>query len=501
MKRRVNMVLLFSIVFLCTSCAGLQRENPSSNAETANYQISFDEALAEINARHKSIIKPTFDVGEFETRYVRDKAPREFKLEKTPISEKAGYLSAAQMKRDAYILVHNLRNGYSLYDYYGGDEKFDAVLADIEAAVTEAGEMDTVSFNYLLSTSFSFIEDQHFAIGGWNFAPRLVTAFYRETAFGKTDGKYVNLKTGKSVKSVEGFPELDALFRLSLSNDYQLVYYPVIQISVPYLELADKYHKGIQKEAAENLQLTYSDDSTQELPGFIDYWGITAFSPAEADIHETDGIPVLRTTQFSQVSQRDMMRFLNENTHQTSLVVDLRRNPGGDMVTGAQWFERYTGCEVGRNIYSVFFGSLEKVISDLSIFGKHMKDYLQGVGNKYAVIGGEEDVFIENPDRLLVVLMSKFTSSAAEVFIDYGHNVENVLFVGDASHGCMINNQAYSSIKLPCSYLPFSMGTSVCVPPDEDYFREGRGFLPDIWVPAEEAEELICGFLQQMQSK
>ena len=49
------------------------------------------------------------------------------------------------------------------------------------------------------------------------------------------------------------------------------------------------------------------------------------------------------------------------------------------------------------------------------------------------------------------------------------------------------------------SHIPIAMGTMVSIFPDEEYFQEGRGFLPDIWVPATDAEELICGYLQKLQ--
>lgn len=491
--------MILSFLFFCSACSVLETDSSGSPAKVVDYQLSFEEVLSEINESHKAVEKSAFDMEAFEAKYVREKEPREFKLEKPQGPEQAGYLSVGQMKRDAYVLINNLRTGYSLYDYYGGDERFDAALAEIEAAVSKTGEMTTQDFNKLLCETLSFIDDRHFSIGGWNFSPRIVTAFYRGVDFGKIDGNYVNLETGKEVKSVEGFPDLDLLFHLSLSDDHKLVYYPIIQIPIPFLELSEKYYKGTTKEPADMIKVTYSDDSTQTLFGFQDYRSLFLNAHKEADIHETEGMPVLRTTAFDTATQRDlMMRFLDEYGSSSSMIVDLRENGGGYTWVAAQWFEGYTGGTVSRNADAVFFESYEEAILNLNSLNSPMKDYYRAINEQYSATGGETDVFIDNPHRLLIVLSSKLTASTAEVFIDYGHNVENVLFVGDASGGCMINNRAYSSIKLPYSYLSISMGTAASVFPDEEYFREGRGFLPDIWVPAEEAEDLICGYLKKM---
>ena len=150
----------------------------------------------------------------------------------------------------------------------------------------------------------------------------------------------------------------------------------------------------------------------------------------------------------------------------------------------------------------VYMGAVKSLYENLSSYEKRvMENRLQVINEKYVNMNAVADVFIDNPNRLLIVLMSKWTISSAESFIDHGHSIENVLFVGDASCGVLENNMCYSSVGLPYSHLQVSMGNAVRVFADEEYFREGRGFLPDIWVPGTEAETLICGFLQKMQEK
>lgn len=501
-RKLIALFILFSI--LCSAGFVTHAEQLTSSEGPVDYQLSFEEALSEINARHKAVTKPAFDWEEFKATYARDREPRDFILEIPEGPKTAGYLSVEQMQRDAYALIYNLRKYYSLYEYYGGDEKFDAVLTEIQEAITRAGEMEPKEFGKFLLPYLSFINDKHFTVDRRNPSPYLITAFYREVAFGKIGGKYVNLETGKEVKRVEGFPKLDSLFRLSLSDDYQLVYYPVAQISVPFLELTQKLVDGILTESADTLNVVYTDDSTQGLIGFMDYRVFV--DSVEADMHETQGVPVVRTTTFDKGKQSKlMMDFLNANRLSPSMVVDLRMNGGGYAWDVLAWFDSYTGRVTSANSYTVFFLTLkslyEKTIyGSLSSSEKNMLEKrLQAIDGSHVLLS-EADEFVDNPDRLLIVLTSKCTASASEWFIDYGHNVENVLFVGDASTGCSENSATYTSVSLPYSHIPMSLGTTVRVFPDEDYFQEGRGFLPDIWVPGTEAEELICGFLQKLQS-
>ena len=513
MKKNVSIVLtiivlLFSLSILCSACSGTQAKQPSSNEEAVEYHLSFDEVLAEINANHKAITKPVFDQEAFKAKYAPDREPRDFILEIPEGPKTAGYLSVEQMKRDAYVLMYNLRKNYSLYDYYGGDEKFDAVLAEIKEAVSSAGEMDTQAFCALLLEHLSFINDRHFYIGDrWPAPYRTYTAFYREIAFGKIDGKYVNLETGKEVQRVDGFPKLDALFHLSLSDNYQLVYYPVVQISIPFQEREEKRSEGIVTEPADTLHIVYSDDSTQAVDGFVDYRPPFS-SLVEAGVHETQGIPVLLHTKFDKTKQTKlMMDFLDAYRFSPSMVVDLRMHGGGRGWDVLAWFDSYTGHVTSGNKCTVYFAALKTLLYQKDKYGglssseiNMMEKRLQAIDSSHVIMDAVPDEFIDNPDRLLIVLTSKGTASAAEWFVDYGHNVENVLFVGDATAGIFENCITYS-VPLTYSHIPIAMGTMVSIFPDEEYFQEGRGFLPDIWVPATDAEKLICGYLKKLQEK
>ena len=109
-----------------------------------------------------------------------------------------------------------------------------------------------------------------------------------------------------------------------------------------------------------------------------------------------------------------------------------------------------------------------------------------------------EDGWVENDGRVLIVLTGKRVASAAETFVDMAHNVENVLFIGENTSGAQVTSAAYH-IQLPHSRCVVTMGHGLfVVPQDWDYYEELRGFEPDLWVPAGEAEELAAKLMERL---
>ena len=147
-------------------------------------------------------------------------------------------------------------------------------------------------------------------------------------------------------------------------------------------------------------------------------------------------------------------------------IVDLRANLGGSDSVANTWLRQYTYTDTERPMYR--------------------NQYLMNV---FSGGSGAEDGWIEN-DRVLIVLTSKNIASAAETFVDMAHNVENVLFIGENTWGAQVTSAAYH-VQLPNSGCVVTMGHGLfVVPQDWDYYEELRGYQPDLWVPAGEAEEL-----------
>ena len=109
----------------------------------------------------------------------------------------------------------------------------------------------------------------------------------------------------------------------------------------------------------------------------------------------------------------------------------------------------------------------------------------------------EEDKWIENPN-ILIILSGKYSASASEMLIDCAYNLENVLIIGENTMGALIGGQG--STCLPSSAVKVGVGNGLMsLQTEGDYFEELRGFYPDIWVPAGEAEELAVKLIENLK--
>jgi hypothetical protein len=97
------------------------------------------------------------------------------------------------------------------------------------------------------------------------------------------------------------------------------------------------------------------------------------------------------------------------------------------------------------------------------------------------------DKTIKN-ENMLIVLINRNTGSGAEYMIDYLHHLENVLFIGMPSAG-MANGSTLGEMALQNSNISFSFG-NIWRQANPVYFKEGRGYLPDLWMENVEAKQL-----------
>ena len=150
-------------------------------------------------------------------------------------------------------------------------------------------------------------------------------------------------------------------------------------------------------------------------------------------------------------------------------IVDLRSNLGGNSRVTDRWLWRYLGQlpPVNQCIMNVFTG-----------------------------ISNVADAWIEN-DRVLIVLTGKRTASCAEIFLERTANLENVLVIGENTSGAMMSNAC--RMQLPRSGCQVTMTVdSVYLPSPDSSYEELRGYEPDFWVPAAEAEELAVKLMEHL---
>ena len=188
-------------------------------------------------------------------------------------------------------------------------------------------------------------------------------------------------------------------------------------------------------------------------------------------VWENGEIPVFQFNAFDEKYKNSILTGARTLREAPVSILDLRSNSGGDSSIGNEWINRYTNSQVlGHGIRI-------------------------NTKNQMIASDSEED-WIEN-DKLLIILVGKYSASASEWLLDYAYNVENILIVGENTSGCVIGGS--SNMFLPNSACQIDIGGELLnlFPEEEGYMEELRGIYPDIWVPAGEAEKLIVKYLEK----
>ena len=365
-------------------------------------QPTWEELLAEVNAEHQSIRRGEIDP----TPYLR-----------TSITEE---------------------EGLKVWDYVraqGEDFDPDRQLTRAEA---EEDSWTAAEVQDLLLEGLRFFQDGHFNINGGKPNPPKVPFFFREAAFYKTEeGGYIR-EDGKRVASVDGCDDLDGLFKRSISQEGELVCYPVL---LKEWTMADQ-----PQPCDEQLTVRYADGSTQTLTAEpFQRYSEEVDADNVTEYYKNGEIPVFALNMCDDAAGDAADAAAIMVARSPVGMVDLRTNPGGSDLICNLWLRRYTYTE-RNNMYRN-----------------------QYVMNVFSGPFSGADGWVENDGRVLIVLTGKRAASAAETFVDMAHNVENVLFIGENTSGAQVTSAAYH-IQLPHSKCVVTMGHGLfVVPQDWDY--------------------------------
>ena len=82
--------------------------------------------------------------------------------------------------------------------------------------------------------------------------------------------------------------------------------------------------------------------------------------------------------------------------------------------------------------------------------------------------------------RLIILLVDRYSMSAAEMFAQQILNIENTLIIGQNTNGNLVASTG-RTLYLPNSGIPFAAGPDLFFSTDS-MWPEGVGITPDIWV-------------------
>ena len=381
-------------------------------------------------------------------------------------------LSQEQMEEDVGHLFEAIYACYGNYDRMGGKVAFDKAEQSILEECAQKAPLRAEDFQKLLLSNLGFVKDSHFTINGVDTNPSQIAFFFRETTFCKTENGYA-AKDGQAVASVEGYDDLDALFRRSISPEGEIVYYPVL---LKDCLSTDAYDAA--QICTDALTVHYTDGSTQVLqcePYTLSDFLKTAEPDAIPEVSEEGDLPICRIYSFMRTNEPEWQEQAQKGAELLKNskvgILDMSFNSGGYGDATMDWLKEYAGTAVPTNAL-----------------------HFDGFSNSQQT--DSRDLWIEN-ENVLIILTSKRTASSGEWLVDAANNLENVLIIGENTSGSMVGDAI--SIPLENSNLKIGMGMSQSfIPSENDYFEEYRGLYPDLWVPAGEAEELAVKLIQRL---
>lgn len=497
------------VLFLSTLIMGCSAETDRHMIEkTTEFQdpkalrTELELLLKETNQKHLSVTKPDL---EYEPYIYTENPSLERKYITTKNSD--GTLTLEQVENDIDFLIYQLQSHYGMYAYFGGDEAFFSAKEAIMEECAAASQITGQTVEESIRKHLEFVKDGHFKLNGSFLSKTVCPIMFRETDFIKTETGYETKDTHKQVESITGYDTVDELFQRSLSEEGQLVYYPVIFQNMYSEELI----RG-EKTDGEEIQVNYTDGSTEILSASpYQYFGYEDVWDTKVSFHRNQGIPVLVNGYemgFDESSLdsggKEFLSYLDQVKDEPVVIVDMRYTCGGNEALSYKWFEDFTGQKVGTNYYCILRQGTEQAVYTPNVYTYNSYETLTDIlgrrnieGNSnYSISHTTPDVFADN-EKLLIILTSKAVASGGETFIDMAHNVRNVLIIGENTGGGLRGRLGVTT-RLPDSKVVAEYGTFLNIlPEDNSYFKEFFGFVPDIWAPAGEAEELAVRFIKR----
>jgi len=412
----------------------------------------------------------------------------------------AGSISRAQAVEDVERLFYLLSHGYSGYAFFDGDGNFERARAGILGDLEERAEWEVEDLADLFRHHLSFIHDCHTRVGGRAYGGHRDFWFDTTLDIHKTDDGFHLDRKGVSLilTSISGDPP-ETWLKPSLSESGEALH-RIGTLSSARPDPVVVEATGNQGTRRFEIELRRSD--------FFSY---------SRDIFREDrigGIPVLRIRSFSEHHEEHIERFLetaDRYREASCVIVDLRGNGGGSEAYVIEWIRRLTDRRAG----SAFFTCELK--SRTTMMGRaNYMTYLLDLYPKADFYRREAARFLDSArsiteplwagpftpqtaripnDTTVVIITNGRVASAGEGFVMRARHAENVVVVGENTHGALTFGNV-SAHQLPHSKMNVRLPINFGLFPDL-VFREEEGLAPDYWVPAPDAVNCAVAALRK----
>ncbi|MCL2285131.1 MAG: S41 family peptidase [Firmicutes bacterium] len=346
-------------------------------------------------------------------------------------------VSAENAIADAKDLFELIRQVYGAYTYFGGDEVFLPLLEQVITSLEANDDWMNHNFGTLLhSYLFNVIRDNHFHI---NFSAVGVRHDFLVPSarfgnlvleFEQSDNGFRNRATGNYISKItvnDNTIDPAEVMRLSINN-YGEVHYS-------FALLRPQGYTGILTIVYQNGE---EDSFTLRLSQ------TTRRSHLPASLAYVQGVPVVTIMQMGFPDSahglqfecaRNFLSYAEQLQGEPVIIVDIRSNGGGNGSLAPRWLHTLMGTPSNRIIES---------------------------------------------DRLIILLVDRFTASAGDGFADLMFNIENTLIIGQNTNGTLHTDLRFPYMRLQRSGLLVGFGTTIYIHP-KGHLPEGIGIAPDLW--------------------
>lgn len=465
--------------------------------------FAFGNQYFKYNNKHIVDLKSKFDLLLYKYDNFEDELPV-INLDKDHVlSKDLVTIDKNQAFEDIDYLFSLLKYGYSGYNYFGGDEKFNLAKKNIVNSINSLGDNTILTENllHILYSNLDFIQDSHFILGNYNLCNYTKYFSSRKFEFLRDiNGLYTSIDDEFFyLKEVNDEDPMDYV-KASLDEEGNLIY------SLGILSDTPDIHIPI------NLLLESDQSSKNVKVSLFEYKPLYEEYSNSYNYYEIDNIPILDLNALCRIDPKDssIEKFIEDSVDlrdEDLIIIDLRNNIGGNLINIEKWFKGFTGknlkqdiiesglytstsVDLSRNKFELKESEPESVkflcLKEISTYEK--QKHFPG----WAPIEYEEFQPLEI-DNKIVILMDKNTSSAAEFFIHYLKKLNNVTLVGTNSNGCMLTGNS-NSAHLPNSKIPLYISHKLYM--RTDFINlDGLGFQPDLWIKPEQSLDRVIKYI------
>lgn len=486
--------------------------------QPAGMEFTLSSLMDELNAQRYASTPDDYSMASYLPDYSsEDFLADEFSDEEIALltTEPAGIpsqLTCQQACEDVDYLFRILRTSYGAYTFFGGDEAFGSARDVILDRVNKyySGGITVPDLRNIIMDELWFVEDTHFNIDGQT------TDFPEKYYYQEISGyEFLRDEAGYYITSAAGVrlyaaPEDEQWIKPTIADDGRLIY------SIFALDVFD-VNNDVPASLPAAITLRSADGSV--IDSLETSWKRIAcryvFRDDAYTCEEIDGIPVisLNTYYLEESVFDDINSYLNDAAglrDEEVIIIDLRYNTGGYDIISEMWLYEFTGGElVDWGIgYSAYVSRLNEYVLNSNAeeinaiferldFCQRWPEYWSAQeGSEEYPEGGIYEVELESAmsqnDTVIFALCNKHTYSAGELALFQLENMENVVFVGTNSNGCLLTGGTNldAPVWLPNSGMSLYYSTILVTSEKMDDF-DSDGFQPDIIVDDDDAVQDI----------